>query len=60
MRFFKENPLKNGLLAIGLMLFLVISFKLCGDLTDENHTSISQTDNVLNSLNKEVVQPAEK
>lgn len=56
MRFFKENPLKNGLLAVALMLFLAVSFKLCGDLTDET-TNISQTDSVFSSLS-EKAKPA--
>lgn len=50
MRFFKESPLKNGLLAVALMLFLAVSFKLCGDLTDESQATISQTDSVFTSL----------
>lgn len=60
MRFFKENPLKNGLLAIGLILFLAVSFKLCGDLTDESQTSISQTDSVFNSLSEKINEPVIK
>lgn len=52
MRFFKESPIKNTLLAMALMLFLAISFKLCGDLTDENQISISQTDTMFNSLSE--------
>ena len=60
MRFFKESPLKNGLLAVALMTFLAISFKLCGDLTDESQTKVSQTDSVFNSLNEKVVPPTEK
>lgn len=53
MRFFKESPVKNGLLAVALMLFLAISFKLCGDLTDESQTSISLTDSIFSGLHEE-------
>lgn len=42
---------KNILLAIGMVLFLALSFKLAGDLTGETtKASISQTDAVVSTL----------
>lgn len=53
---FFNHPIKNFVLAIGMMLFLALSFKLGGDLTSENDTAVlSQTDSVISTLN----QPAQ-
>ncbi len=49
MKFFKDNPIKNSLLAVGLMLFLTICFKLSGDLTNDS-MPMSQTDSVFSEI----------
>lgn len=46
-----NHPLKSFALAIGMMLFLALSFKLGGDLTNDT-TTISQTDSVISTLNQ--------
>lgn len=46
-----SNPVKNGLLAMGLMLFLAICFKLVGELSEPTGT-VSQSDSVLNEIQK--------
>lgn len=49
-----NHPLKNFLMAIGMILFLALSFKLGGDLTSDEAV-LSQTDTVISTLN----QPAQ-
>lgn len=48
-----NHPLTNLLLAIGMILFLAISFKLGGDLSSDT-TTVSQTDSVISTLNQPV------
>lgn len=45
-----SSTLKNMLLALGMVLFLALSFKLTNDLTGDT-SNVSQTDSVLSSLN---------
>lgn len=48
-----NHPLKNTVLAIAMMLFLALSFKLAGDLSTDNDTpALSQTDSVISTLNQ--------
>lgn len=47
-----QHTVKNIGFAIGMMLFLSLSFKLTGELNEENTQSVlSQTDNVISTLN---------
>ncbi|MFW2177221.1 MULTISPECIES: hypothetical protein [unclassified Moraxella] len=46
-----NHPLKNVILAVVMMLFLAISFKIGGDLSTDN-PSVSQTDSVISTLNQ--------
>ena len=46
-----NHPLKNFIMAIGMMLFLTLSFKISGDLTSDAPT-VSQTDSVISTLNQ--------
>lgn len=58
---FKAYAIKNILLALGLVVFLAISFKLAGALTEES-TSISQSDSIFSDLQAPAVAsvPADK
>ena len=48
-----NSSIKNAVMAIAMMLFLALSFKLAGDLTADNSVnSISQTDSVVSTLNQ--------
>lgn len=49
-----NHPFKNVVMAIGMMLFLALSFKVGGDLSSDT-TTVSQTDTVVSTLN----QPAQ-
>mgnify|MGYP000141389857 CR=1 FL=1 len=46
-----NHPIKNTMMALGMMLFLALSFKVSGDLTHDTPT-ISQTDSVISTLNQ--------
>ncbi|ELA09724.1 hypothetical protein MOMA_04960 [Moraxella macacae 0408225] len=45
----RQIQLKNGLLAVGLMLFLAICFKLAGDWSEPTG-ALSQSDSVLSEI----------
>ena len=49
-----NHSIKNAVMAIAMMLFLALSFKLSGDLTSDSNTSvnISQTDTVISTFNQ--------
>lgn len=49
-----NRSIKNAVMAIAMMLFLALSFKLSGDLTADSNTSvsISQTDTVISTFNQ--------
>lgn len=47
----QTHPLKNSLLALAMMVFLALSFKLAGDVnTDTQSPSLSATDSVISTL----------
>ncbi|MGL5252219.1 MAG: hypothetical protein ACRC7U_03660 [Moraxella sp.] len=47
-----SQALKNALMAIVMMLFLAISFKLAGEVSSDTLPVISQTDTVVSTLNQ--------
>ena len=47
-----NSPIKNAMMAVAMMLFLALSFKLSSDLTTDTQPSISPTDAVVSTLNQ--------
>lgn len=47
-----NSSFKNAVMAMAMMLFLALSFKLSGELTADKQVSISQTDTVVSTLNQ--------
>ena len=46
-----NSPIKDAMMAVAMILFLALSFKLSADLTTDTQPSISPTDAVVSSLN---------
>ena len=47
-----NSPIKNAMMAVAMILFLALSFKLSADLTTDTQPSISPTDAVVSTLNQ--------
>ena len=53
-----NSPIKNAMMAVAMILFLALSFKLSADLTTDTQPSISPTDAVISTLNQPNQQTA--
>ena len=48
-----NSPIKNAMMAVAMILFLALSFKLSADLTTDTQPSISPTDAAVSTLNQQ-------